>query len=157
MAESEQELKSLWMRVKEESKRAGLRLNIQKTKMIYGPITSGQVDGEKVETVKYFIFLSSKITVDCDCSQEINSCLLGRKAMINLDSIFKSRDITLSTKVCIVKAMGFPVVMYRHESWTIKKAEHPRIDALKLLLKKTLESPLDHKIIKAVNLKGNQH
>ena len=98
MAESEQELKSLWMRVKEESKRAGLRLNIQKTKMIYGPITSGQVDGEKVETVKYFIFLSSKITVDCDCSQEIKSCLLGRKAMINLDSILKSRYITLPTK-----------------------------------------------------------
>ena len=124
MAESEQELKSLWMRVKEESKRAGLRLNIQKTKMIYGPITSGQVDGEKVETVTDFIFLGSKITADGGRSHEIKRhLLLGRKAMANLDSELKSRDITLLTKVCLVKAMVFPVVMYRCESRTIKKAE----------------------------------
>ena len=113
------------MRVKEESEKAGLKLNIQKTKiMTSGPITSWQIDGEKVETVPDFIFLGSKITADGDCSHEIKRhLLLRRKVMINLDSILNSRDITLPTKVCIVKAMVFPVVMYRYESWTIKKAE----------------------------------
>ena len=125
MAESEEELKSLLMRMKEESEKAGLKFNIQKTKiMAFGPNTSWQIDGEKVETVPDFIFLGSKITADGDCSHEIKRyLLLGRKAMTNLDSILKSRDITLPTKVCIVKAMVFPVVMYRYESWTIKKAE----------------------------------
>ena len=122
MAESEEELKSLWMKVKEESEKVGLKLNIQKTKiMASGPITSWQID---VETVSDFIFLGSKITADGDCSHEIKRCLLlGRKVMTNLDSIFKSRDITLPTKVCLVKAMVFPVVMYGYESWTVKKAE----------------------------------
>ena len=126
MAESEEELKSLLMRMKEESEKAGLKFNIQKTKiMAFGPNTSWQIDGEKVETVPDFIFLGSKITADGDCSHEIKRyLLLGRKAMTNLDSILKSRDITLPTKVCIVKAMVFPVVMYRCESWTIRKAEH---------------------------------
>ena len=126
MAESEEELKSLLMKVKEESEKVGLKLNIQKTKvMAPSPITSWQMDGETVETVADFIFLGSKITPDCDCSHEIKRhLLLGRKVMINLDSILKSRDITLSTKVCLVKAMVFPVVMYGSESWTIKKAEH---------------------------------
>ena len=126
MAESEEELKSLLMKVKEESEKAGLKLNIQNMKiMAYGPITSWQIDGEPIETVRNFIFLGSKITADGDCSQEIKRCLLlGRKAMINLDSILKSRDITLPTKVHLVKAMVFPVVMYGCESWTIKKAEH---------------------------------
>ena len=125
MAESEEELKSLLMKVKEESEKAGLKLNIQKTKIIASaPITSRQIDGETVETVSDFIFLSSKITADGDCSHEIKRhLLLGRKVMINLDSIFKSRDITLPTKVRLVKAMVFPVVMYGCESWTIKKAE----------------------------------
>ena len=125
MAESE-ELKSLLMKVKEESKKVGLKLTIQKTKiMASGPVTSWQIDGETVETVRDFLFLGSKITADCDCSHEIERCLLlGRKAMTNLDSILKSRDITLPTKVCLVKAMVFPVVMYGCESWTIKKAEH---------------------------------
>ena len=124
MAESE-ELKSLLMKVKEESKNVGLKLNIQKMKiMASGPITSWQIDGETVETVSDFILGGSKITVDGDCSQEIKRCLLlGRKVMTNLDSIFKSRDITLSTKVHLVKAMVFPVVMYGCENWTIKKAE----------------------------------
>ena len=123
MAESE-ELKSLLMKVKEESKKAGLKLNIQKTKiMASGPITSWEIDGERVETVSDFIF-GSKITADGDCSHEIKRLLLlGRKVMTNLDSIFKSRDITLSTKVRLVKAMVFPVVMYGCESWTVKKAE----------------------------------
>ena len=127
MAESE-ELKRLLMKVKEESEKVVLKLNIQKTKsMAYGPITSWQVDGQ---TVADFVFLGSKITTDGDCSHEIKSCLLlGRKVMTNLDSILKIRDITLSTKVCLVKAMVFPVVMYRCESWTIIKAEHQRIDA----------------------------
>ena len=112
------------MRVKEESEKAGLKLNSQTTKiMASGPITSWQIDGEKVETVTDFIFLGSKITVDGDCSHEIKRCLLKRKAMTNLDSVFKSRDITLLTKVHLVKAMVFPVVMYGCESWTIKKAE----------------------------------
>ena len=134
MAESEEELKGLLMKVKEESKKVGLRLNIQKTKiMASSPITSWQIDGETVETVADFIFLGSKITADGDCSHEIKRCLLlGRKVMTNLDSILKSRDIALSTKVRLVKAMVFPVVMYGCESWTIMKAEHQRIDAFEL-------------------------
>ena len=134
MAESEEELKSLLMKVKEESEKAGLKLNIQKMKiMASGPITSWEIGGETVETVSDFIFWGSKITVDGDCSHEIKRCLLlGRKVMTNLDSILKSRDITLSTKVCLVKAMVSPVVMYGYESWTIKKAEYQRIDAFEL-------------------------
>ena len=133
MPESE-ELKSLLMKVKVESEKVGLKLNIQKTKiMAPGPITSWQIDRETVETLADFIFGGSKITVDGDCSHGIKRCLLlGRKVMIKLDSIFKSRDITLSTKVHIVKAMVFPGVMYGCESWTIKKAEHQRIDAFEL-------------------------
>ena len=125
MAENE-ELKSILMKVKEESEKVGLKLNIQKTKiMAYGPITSWQIDGKTVETLSDFIFLGSKITADGDCSHEIKRhLLLGRKVITNLDSIFKSRDITLSTKVHLVKAMVFPVVLYECESWTIKKAEH---------------------------------
>ena len=125
-AESEEELRSLLMKVKEESERVGLKLNIQKTKiMASGPITSWQIDGETVETVSGFIFLGCKITADGDCSHEIKRCLLlGRKVMTNLDSIFKGRDITLSTKFHLIKAMVFPVVMYGCESWTVKKAEH---------------------------------
>ena len=131
MAESEEELKSLLMRVKEESEKAGLKLNIQKTKIVaFDPITSWKIDGEKMETVTNFIFFSSKITVDGDCSYEIKRHLLiERKAMTSLDSVLRSRDITLPTKVCIVKTMGFPLVMYSCESWTIKKAEGRRIDA----------------------------
>ena len=134
MGESEKELKRLLMKVKEKSEKVGLKLNIQKTKiMASGLITSRQIDGETVETVADFIFLGSKITADGDCSHEINKCLLlGRKVMINLDSILKSRDITLPTKVCLVKAMVFPVVMYGCESWTIQEAEHRRIDAFEL-------------------------
>ena len=126
MAESEEELKSLLMTVKEESEKVGLKFNIQKTKIrASGPITSWEIDGETVETVADFIFLGSKITADGDCSHEIKRCLhLGRKIMTNLDSILKSRDITLPTKVHLVKAMIFPVVMYGYESWTVKKAEH---------------------------------
>ena len=133
-AESEEELKSLLMKVKEESKKAGLKLNIQKTKiMSSGPITSWQMGRETMETVTDFIFLGSKITADGYCSHEIKRCLLiGRKVMTNLDSILKSRDITLPTKVHLVKAMIFSVVMYGYGSWTIKKAEHQRIDALQL-------------------------
>ena len=125
MAESEEELKSLLMKVKEESEKVGLKLSIQKTKiMASGPITSWEIDGETVETVADFIFLGSKITADGDCSHEIKRrLLLGRKVMTNLDSIFKSRDITLPTKVHLIKAMVFPLVMYGCESWTIKKAE----------------------------------
>ena len=125
MAESEEELKNLLMKVKVESEKVGLTLNIQKTKiMASGPITSWEIDGETVGTVAQFIFLVSKITADGDCSHEIKRrLLLGRKVMTNLDSIFKSRDITLPTKVCLVKAMVFPVVMYGCESWTVKKAE----------------------------------
>ena len=125
MAESEEELKSLLMKVKEESEKVGLNLNIQKTKiMASGLITSMEIDGETVETVSDLIFLGSKITADGDCSHEMKRCLLlGRKVMTNLDSILKSRDITLSTKVCLVKDMVFPVVMYGCESWTVKKAE----------------------------------
>ena len=134
MAESEEELKDLLMKVKEESEKFGLKLNIQKTKiMASSPITSWQIDGETMETMIDFIFWGSKITVDGDCSHEIKRCLLpGRKAMTNLDSILKSRDITLPTRVRLVKAMVFPVVMYGCESWTIKKAEHQRIDAFEL-------------------------
>ena len=134
MAESEEELKSFLMKVKEESEKIGLKLNIQKTKiMASGPITSWQIDGETVEMVTDFIFWGSKITADGDCSQKIKRRLLfGRKIMTNLDSILKSRDITLPTKVCLVKAMVFPVVMYGCESWTIKKAECWRIDAFEL-------------------------
>ena len=134
MTESEEELRSLLMKVKEENENVGLKLNIQKTKiMASGPITSWQIDGETAETVIDFIFLGSKITADGDCSHEIKRCLLlGRKVMTNLDSILKSRDITLSTKVHLVKAMVFPVVMYGCESWTIKKAECQRIDAFEL-------------------------
>ena len=133
-AESEEELKSLLMKVKEESEKVGLKLNIQKTKIIAsGPITSWQVDGETVETVSNFISGGSKITADGDCSREIKRhLLLGRKVMTNLDSILRSRDITLPTKVCIVKAMVFPVVMYGCESWTVKKAERRRTDAFEL-------------------------
>ena len=134
MAESEEELKSLLMKVKEDSEKVGWKLNIQKTKfMASGPITSWQIDEETVETVANFIFLSSKITADGDCSHEIKRCLLlGRKVMTNLVSILKRRDITLSTKVCLIKAMVFPVVMYRCESWTVKKTECRRIDAFEL-------------------------
>ena len=125
MAESEEELKSLLMKVKEESEKVGLKLNIQKTKiMVSSPITSWQIDGETMETVTDFMFLGSKITADGDCSHDIKRrLLLGRKAMTNLDSILKSRDITLPTKVRLVKAMVFPVVIYGCESWTIKKAK----------------------------------
>ena len=131
MAESEEELKSLLIKVKEEREKGGLKLNIQKTKiMASGPITSWEMDGETVETVSYFIFRSSKITADGDCSHEIKRrLLLGRKVMTNLDSILKNRDITLPTKFRLVKAMVFPVVMYGCESWTVKKAEHRKIDA----------------------------
>ena len=134
MAESEEELKSLLMKVKEESEKVGLNLNIQKMKiMASGPITSWQIDGETMETERDFIFLGSKITADGDCSHEIKRhLLLGRKVMTNLDSILESRDITLSTKVHLVKAMVFPVVMYGCGSWTIKKAEHRKIDAFQL-------------------------
>ena len=125
--------------------------------MASGPITSWQIEGEKVEVLTDFLFLGSKITLGGNCNHEIRRrLLLGRKAMTNLDSVLKSRDITLSTKVHIVKAMVFPVVTCTCESWTIRKAEHQRIDAFKLVLEKTPESPLDSKEIKPVNLKGNQ-
>ena len=153
MAESEEELKSLLMKVKEESENVGLKLNIQKTKIVLsGPITSWEVDGETVETVSDFILGGSRITADGDCSHEIKRhLLLGRTFMTNLDSIFKSRDITLPTKVCLVKAMVFPLVMYGCESWTVKKAECRSIDAFELWLEKTLESPLDCKEIQPVH------
>ena len=133
MAENE-ELKSLLMKVKEESEKVGLKLNIQKTKiMTSGPVTSWQIDGETVETVADFILRGSKITADGDCSHEIKRhFLLGRKAMTNLDSILKSRDVTLPTKVCVVKAIDFPVVMYGCENWTVKKAECQRTDTFEL-------------------------
>ena len=133
MAERE-ELKSLLMKVKEESEKAGLKLNIQKTKItVSGPITSWQIDGETMKTVRDFIFSGSKITADGDCSNEIKRCLLiGKSAMTTLDRILKSRDITLPTKVHLVKSMVVPVVLYGCESWTIKKAEHRRIDAFEL-------------------------
>ena len=153
MAESE-ELKSLLMKVKEESEKVGLKLNTQKTKiMASGPITSWEIDGE---TVSDFIFLGSKITADGDCSHEIKSFLLGRKAMTNLDSIIKSRDITLPTKVHLVKAMVFPVVMNECESWTIKKAKHRKIDAFELwcwrrLLKVPSTTRSNQSILKEIN------
>ena len=158
MAESEEELKSLLMRVKVESEKVGLKLNIQKMKiMASSPITSWQIDEETVKTVADFIFLGARITADGDCSNEIKRCLLlGRKVMTNLDTIFKSRDITLPTKVCLVKALAFPVVMYGCESWTIKRAEHRRIDAFKLWCWRRLENPLDSKEIQSVHPKGYQ-
>ena len=134
MAEREEEFKSLLIKVKEESEEFGFEINIQKMKIMgSGPITSWEIDGEILETVADFVFLGSKITADGDCSHEIKRCLLfGRIVMTNPDSIFKSRDITFPTKVCLVKAMVFPVVMYGCESWTLKKAEHRRIDAFEL-------------------------
>ena len=143
MAESEEELKSLLMRVKEESEKTGLKLHILKTKiMVSGPIISWQIDGETMETVADFIFLGSKITEDGDCSHEIKRCLLlGRKALTNLDSILKRRDIILLTKVHLVKAMVFPVVMYGCESWTTKKAEHERIGVFELWYFELLRVP----------------
>ena len=149
MAESEEELKSLLMKVKVESEKVGLKLNIQKTKiMVSDPITSWQIDGEIVAD---FILGGSKITADGDCSHDIKRrLLLGRKVMINLDSILKSRDISLPTKIRLIKAMVFPVVMYGCESWTVKKAECQRIDAFELL-EKTLESHLDCKEIQPVH------
>ena len=144
--------------MKEESEKVGLKLNIQKMKiMASGPITSWQIDGETVDTAADSIFLGSKITADGDCSHEIKRCLLlGRNVMTNLDSILKSRDITLSTKVHLVKAMVFPVVMYVCEIWTVKKAEHQRIDAFELWCWRRLLSPLDYKEIQPVSHKGNQ-
>ena len=135
MAESKEELKSLLMKLKEEIKKVGLKLNIQKTKIMEsGPITSWEIDGETVEIVADFILRCSKITADGDCSHEIKRCLLlERKVITNLDSILNSIDITLPTKICLGKAMVFPVVIYRCESWTIKKAEHRRTDAFELL------------------------
>ena len=146
------------MKVKVESEKVGLKLNIQKTKiMASGPVTSWEIDGETVETVSDFIFLGFKITADGDCSHEIKRrLLLGRKVMTNLDSIFKSRDITLPTKVRLVKAMVFPVVMYECESWTVKKAEHQRIDGFQLWCWRRLLSPLDCKEIQPVHSEGDQ-
>jgi len=146
------------MKVKEESEKAGIKLNIQKNKiMASSPITSWQIDGETMKTVTDFIFLGSKITADGDDSHEIQRhLLLGRKAMTNLDSILKSRDITLQTKVYIVKAMAFPVVMYGCESWTIKKAALKNWCFCTVVLEKTLESPLDSKESQPVHPKGNQ-
>ena len=159
MAESEEELKSLLMKVKVESEKVGLKLHIQKTKiMASGPITSWQIDGETVETVSDFILGGSKITAYGDWSHEIKRhLLLGRKVMTNLDSTFKSRDITSPTKVRLVKAMVFPVVMYGCESWTVKKAECRRIWCFwTVVLEKTLASPLDYKEIQPVHSKGDQ-
>ena len=147
------------MKVKEESEKVGLELNIQKTKiMASGPITSWEIDGETVERVWDFIFWGSRITADGDCSHEIKRCLLlGRKVMTNLDSIFKSRDITLPTEVHLVKAMVFPVVMYGCESWTVKKSWVPKNWCFWIVvLEKTLESPLDCKDIQQVHSKGDQ-
>ena len=158
MAESE-ELKSLLMKVKEESEKVGLKLNIQKIKiMASGPITSWQIDGETMETVAGFIFGCSKITADGDCRCEIKRHLLpGRKIMTNLDSILKSRDITLPANVHLVKAIVFPVVMYGCESWTIKQAESQRIDVFELWCwRRPLKSPLDCKEIQPVHPTGNQ-
>ena len=146
------------MKVKEEREATGLKLNIQKTKiMASGPITSWQIDGEMMEIVRDFIFLGSKNTVGGDCSHEIQRCLLlARKGMTNLDSILKSRDIMLPTKVCLVKAMVFPGVMYGRESWSIKKAAPKNWCFWTVVLEKTLESPLDSKEIQPVDPKGNQ-
>ena len=156
MVESKEELKNL---LKEKSEKAGLKkLNVQKTKiMASDSITSWQIDREKVEAVRDFLFVGSRITEDGDCSHEIRRrLLLGRKLMIALESILKSRDISLLTKVCIVKAMVFPVVTYGCKSWTVKRAERQRTDAFEVVLEKTPESPLDLKEIKPVNLKGDQ-
>ena len=144
--------------MKEKSKKVGLKLNIQKTKiMASGPIISWQIDGKTVETGTNFILGASKISADDDCSHEIERrLLLGRKVMTNLDSIFKSRDITLPTKVHLVKAMIFPVVMFGCESWTVKKAECRRIDAFELWCWRRIENPLDYKGIQPVHPKGNQ-
>ena len=154
MAESEEELKILLIKVKEESEKVGLKSNIQKTKiMASGPIISWQTDGNS----EILYFGGSQITADGDCSHEIKRrLLLGRKVMTNLESILKSRDITLPKKVLLVRALVFPVVMYGCESWTIKKAECQRIDGFELVLEKTLESPLDSKEIQLVYSKGNQ-
>ena len=155
MRESKEELRNLLMKLNEESEKADLKLKIQNIKIMASvPITSWQIDGEKMEAVTDFILLGSKTTADGDCSHEIKRCLLLRRnAMTNLDN----RDITLPTKVHLVKAVFFPVVMYNCESWTIKKAEHQRINAFKIVvLEKTLESPLDSKEIQPVNPKGNQ-
>ena len=154
MAEGEEELKSLLLKVKEESENAGLRFNIQKTKiMTSGPITSWQINGETVETVADFILGVSKITADGDYIHEIKRhLLLGRRVMSNLDSIFKSRDITLPTKVRLVKGMVFPVVMYGCDSWTVKKGEHRRIDAFELWCwRRALASSLDQSIVKEIS------
>ena len=160
MAESEEELKSLLMRVKEETEKAGLKLNIQKIKIIAsGSITSWQIGGEKVEAAAGFIFLSSKVTVNGNCSHEMKRhLLLGKKSLKNLDSMLNSRDITLPTKVRVVKAMFFPVVMYGYESWTIKKAEHQLTNWCfqTVVLEKTPESLLDCREIQPVHPKGNQ-
>ena len=159
MAESEEELKSLLMKVKAESEKVGLKLNIQKMKiMASSPIISWEIDGETVETVSEFIIWGSKITADGECSHEIKKCLLlGRKVMTNLDSIFKSRDITSPTKVHLVKAMVFPAVMYGCESWTMKKAERQKNWCVwTVVLEKTLESPLDCKEIQPVYSEGDQ-
>ena len=158
MAESKEELKSLLMKVKEESEKVGLKLNIQKTKiMASGPITSWQIDGERVKTVTDFVLGDSKTTADGDCSHEIKRrLLLGRKVMTNLDSLLKSRDITLPTKVHLVKAMVFPVVMYECESWTIKKAERQRTDAFELWCwRRLLRVPWTCKEIHPVHPKRN--
>ena len=157
MAEIEEELKSLLMKVKEESEKAGLKPNIQKTKIrASSPITSWQTGGETMETVRDFILGGSKITADGDCSHEIQRCLLlGRKAMTNLDSILKSRDITLPAKVYLVKAMVFPVVMDGCENWALKKAERQGIDAFELWCWRRLESPMDCKEIQPIHSKGN--
>ena len=158
MVESEEELKSLLMKVKEESEKVGLKLNIQKTKiMASGPITSWEIDGKTVETVADFIFSGSKITADGDCSHEIKRrLLLGREVMNNLDSVLKSRDTTLPTKVRLVKAMVFPVVMHGCESWTVKKAECRKIDAFEVWCWRRLLSPLNCKEIQLVHPKGDQ-
>ena len=159
IAESEEELNILLRKVKEESENAGLKLNIQKTKiMASGPITSWQIDGETMETVADFLFLGSEITADGDCSHEIKRrLLLGRKAMTNLDSVLKSRDITSLTKVHIVKAVVFPVVTYGYESWTIKKAESLRIDAFELWCwRRLLRVPSAARRSRRSNPKGNQ-
>ena len=159
MAERKEELKSLLMKVKEESEKVGLKLNIQKTKiMASGPITSWQTDGETMKTVTGFIFLGSKITADGYCSHEIKRhLLLGRKAMTNLDSILKSRNITLPTKVHLLKAIVFPVVMYGCESWTIKKAECLRIDAFELWCwRRLLRVPWTARRLQPVHPKGDQ-
>ena len=159
MAESEEELKSLLMKVKEESEKIGLKLNIQTTEtMASGPITSWQIDGETVETVADFIFLGSRITADGDCSHEIKRCLLlERKVMTKLDSMLKSRDITLPTKVCLVKAMVFPVVMYGCESWTVKNVEHRKIDAFELWCwRRLLRVPWTTRRSKPVHSEGDQ-